>query len=114
MKLTISALSLLISAILMTPTQAMPGYLGMTISEYDMLGCKSNPQSPRCKRVVNVGCKSICQGHENDNSDLGHVCHDLCQAPDVKPQTQDVKNQTSQKKDLPLLTDLSFPIPEEE
>ncbi|GEM_PF-6553592 len=109
-----SAYTLLLSLILVMPAQAVVGYLGASISEYDVLGCHNNSKNPRCKRVVKIACKSVCCGHEEDSSDLGDACRELCQVPES--QVQDVKSESQTPESdgpLPLLTDLSFAAPED-
>jgi len=61
-----------------SPSSAVVGYLGGSISEYDLLGCQHNTDSPRCKRVIQVACKSICFGHQNENTELGLACKEMC------------------------------------
>lgn len=63
------------------PLNASVPFLGLMISEYDMLGCHQRSNDPRCKKVVKIACQSICLGHEDDNSDFGQTCRDLCSQP---------------------------------
>lgn len=62
----------------MTPVHSSAPYLGLTISEYDVLGCHEHTNNPRCKKVIQIACKSICQGHQDDNTDFGRCCRENC------------------------------------
>ncbi len=80
-----------------SPSSAVVGYIGGSISEYDLLGCQRNANNPRCKKVIQVACKSICFGHQEENTELGLACKEMC------PQLVDKSIKDDKTPELQLL-----------
>ena len=77
--MNVSRMSLLLAGLLFSsPCLSTAGYLGTSITEFDVMGCKKNNANPRCKKIINVACQSICLGHDDDESDFGRACKSMC------------------------------------
>jgi hypothetical protein len=70
-----------LTVMLLTLPSVSATYLGLTFFEHDVLGCQNDSDSPRCKKVKLVACKSICYGHLDENTEFGNACRDMCQLP---------------------------------
>jgi hypothetical protein len=83
MKCSTLGIAFLTALFINSPSFAVVGYLGSTITQHDVLGCQ-NSNNPRCKNIVKVACKSICFGQADEDSDFTSACKNLCQLH-VKP-----------------------------
>lgn len=94
MKLSKTTL-ILTTMMLTTPCFATAGYLGTSLTEFDLQGCQNDTDSPRCKKVIRVACQSICYGHENEESDLGKACKNMCKFPWEQTETSSNKKENT-------------------
>lgn len=98
MKFIYLGLGILLSVYLIPSTQASTGYIGRTITEYDLTGCQQHKQDPQCKQIIKVACNSICIGHTDDD-DFGRACKQLCTRPPIQKVSSKIPPQESKDED---------------